>query len=86
MLLLHSEILTEAISTVRVPNYDHKFHAPTATEHKYDKTRIENWPYTGIELGSSDWLPMITTTILSSSATEKTHNILRLIHKVLEQP
>ena len=32
---------------------DHKFHAPTATEHKYDKTTIENWPPTGMELRSS---------------------------------
>ena len=39
---LHSGILTEAISIVRVLNQEHKFHAPTATEHKYDKTRIEN--------------------------------------------
>ena len=35
------------------PQQDQKFHAPTTTEHKYDKTRNENWPLTGIELGSS---------------------------------
>ena len=50
---LYFEILTEAISTVRVLDQDCKFHAPTATEHKYDKTKIEHWPPTGIELGLS---------------------------------
>ena len=53
MLPPHSGILNEAISTARVSNYDQKFHAPTATEHKYDKTRIENRLLTGTELGSS---------------------------------
>ena len=33
-----------------------------------------------------DWLPMVTTTIISSTATEKSHNISIPIHKVLEQP
>ena len=55
--------------------------------------RDSNW-------GPRDWLPMVTATILSSAATEKSHNILILssaatekshniltpIHKVLEQP
>ena len=36
--------------------------------------------------GPRDWLPMVTATILSSAATEKSHNILTPIHKVLEQP
>ena len=76
MLPPHSGILTEAISTVRVLNQDHKFYDPTATEHKYDKKRIENWPPTGIKLGPPDWLPMVATTILSSAATAKSHNIL----------
>ena len=41
--------------------------------------RDSNW-------GPRDWLPMVTATILSSAATEKSHNILTPIHKVLEQP
>ena len=36
--------------------------------------------------GPPDWLSMVTTTILSSAATEKSHNILIPTHKVLEQP
>ena len=35
--------------------------------------------------GPPDWLPMVTTTILSSAATEKSHKILMPI-QVLEQP
>ena len=59
--------------------------ASTATEHKFDKTRIENWLPTGSVLGSSR-LVTNTTTILSSAATEKSHNISIPIHKILEQP
>ena len=41
--------------------------------------RESNW-------GPPDWLPMVTTTILSSTATEESLNILMPIHKGLEQP
>ena len=58
---------------------------PPATEHKYDKTRIENWLPKGIELESS------------RLATNGHNNYIQLllrkviifyipIHKVLEQP
>ena len=38
-----------------------------------------------LNYGRPDWLPMVSTSILSSAATEKSHNILIPTHKVLEQ-
>ena len=67
-----------------VLNYYNKFHAPTAPEHKYDKTRIENWLPTGTDLKSSR--------LVTNSHNHYTQLLLRKviifyipIHKVLEQ-
>ena len=58
---------------------------PIATEHKYDKTRIENWPPTGIELRSSR--------LVTNDHNHYTQLLLRKVivfyipfHKVFEQP
>ena len=48
------------------------------------ESRIGHWRESN--WGPLDWLPLVTTTILSSAATEGSHNILTTIHKVLEQP
>ena len=57
----------------------------TATEHKYDKLRIKNWPPTGTELESSR--------LVTNGHNHYTQLLLRKviifyirIHKVLEQP
>ena len=39
-----------------------KFHAPTGSEHKFHKARIENWPPIKFKLGFPDWESTAITT------------------------
>ena len=48
-------------------------------ESRIDHLRESKWV-------PQDWLPMVTTTILSSAATEKSYIIIYTHLKVLEQP
>ena len=86
MLPPHSGIITEAISTVRVLSGIRNFMPPLLLNINMIKqeTGIGHWRE--LNWDSSGWLPLVTTTILSSAATENSHNILIAIHKFLEQP
>ena len=58
-------------------NWVSTFYVPTDSEHKFHKTRIENWLPIGFNLA-------LMTTTLFSTTNEESLEVLHAIHKVLE--